>query len=49
MLSRVTGLSEEQLHDQRSVDIDSLVGVELRVLLQNTLGCRSRRCGCCGT
>lgn len=38
VLRQVTGLSEEQLHDQRSVDIDSLVGVELRVLLRNTLG-----------
>ena len=38
LLHRVTGLSEEQLRDQQSVDIDSLIGVELRVLLQNTLG-----------
>ncbi|WP_344564250.1 SDR family NAD(P)-dependent oxidoreductase [Streptomyces axinellae] len=38
LLHRVTGLSEEQLRDQQSVDIDSLIGVELRVLLQNALG-----------
>ncbi|GEB47989.1 type I polyketide synthase [Streptomyces cacaoi] len=38
LLHRVTGLSEEQLRAQQSVDIDSLIGVELRVLLQNSLG-----------
>ncbi|MGW3150971.1 SDR family NAD(P)-dependent oxidoreductase [Streptomyces sp. NPDC001177] len=38
LLQRITGLSEEQLSDQQSVDIDSLSGVELRVMLQNTLG-----------
>ena len=38
LLQRVTGLSAEQLGDQQAVDIDSLVAVELRVLLQDTLG-----------
>lgn len=38
LLHRVTGLSEEHLRDQQTVDIDSLTGVELRVLLQNNLG-----------
>jgi acyl transferase domain-containing protein/fermentation-respiration switch protein FrsA (DUF1100 family) len=38
LLQQVTGLSEEQLNGQEAVDIDSLAGVELRVLLQNALG-----------
>ncbi|GGM26017.1 type I polyketide synthase [Micromonospora yangpuensis] len=38
LLGRITGLSEEQLGDEHAVDIDSLAGVELRVLLQNSLG-----------
>ncbi|QRK92240.1 type I polyketide synthase [Saccharopolyspora erythraea] len=38
LLQRITGLSDQQLDDQQAVDIDSLAAVELRVLLQNTLG-----------
>ncbi|MEQ0558440.1 SDR family NAD(P)-dependent oxidoreductase [Amycolatopsis sp. NEAU-NG30] len=38
LIERVTGLSDEQLRSGQSVDIDSLAGVELRVLLQNELG-----------
>ncbi|GAA0352324.1 SDR family NAD(P)-dependent oxidoreductase [Actinoallomurus spadix] len=38
LLQEITGLSAEQLDDQQAVDIDSLVAVELRVLLRNNLG-----------
>jgi acyl transferase domain-containing protein/dienelactone hydrolase len=38
LVQRVTGLSAEQLQAGQAVDIDSLAGVELRVLLQNELG-----------
>jgi acyl transferase domain-containing protein/NADPH:quinone reductase-like Zn-dependent oxidoreductase/alpha-beta hydrolase superfamily lysophospholipase len=38
LLEKTTGLSSEQLDQQQSVDIDSLVAVELRVLMQNVLG-----------
>jgi epothilone polyketide synthase D len=38
LLQQITGLQRQQLDDQHAVDIDSLTGVELRALLQNTLG-----------
>ena len=38
LLQRVTDLSDQQLDAQQAVDIDSLAAVELRVLIQRTLG-----------
>ncbi|MEU9558233.1 SDR family NAD(P)-dependent oxidoreductase [Streptomyces fumanus] len=38
LVEKVTGLSEEQVRSGQPVDVDSLAGVELRVLLQNELG-----------
>ncbi|MBO0878872.1 MAG: SDR family NAD(P)-dependent oxidoreductase, partial [Mycobacterium sp.] len=38
LLHKATGLSVEQLENQDAVDIDSLLAVELRISMQNSLG-----------
>jgi len=38
LLHKATGLSETQLENQDAVDIDSLLAVELRISMQNSLG-----------